>query len=233
MSLLGTAKERWTRSRARNLLLRSLLRVALRPHSPVRLVRLGSKYGGWIVPESIVRPGTVCYLAGLGEDATFDLALIAAGCNVLSIDPTPRSVSYAEKLSASEPRFRLLPVGLWSENATLRFYAPRDPSHVSHSVVNLQHTDTFFEADCRTVAQVMSDLGHTRLDLLKLDIEGAEFAVLESLEKDHVGCSVIAVEYDQPTALSGILRSVGRMRKRGYRVVAVEGWNVTLLLSAD
>jgi hypothetical protein len=69
------------------------------------------------------------------------MALITAGCEVFSIDPTPRAVSYAERIAASEPRFHLLAVGLWSENTKLRFYAPRDPSHVSHSVVNLQHTD--------------------------------------------------------------------------------------------
>jgi FkbM family methyltransferase len=229
MGIVNTSRERWARSRGRNLLLRKILRVALRPRSTGRLVRLGSKYGGWIVPESTVRPGAVCYLAGLGEDATFDLALIAAGCTVLSIDPTPRSVSYAERLSASEPRFRLLPVGLWSENTKLRFYAPRDPSHVSHSIVNLQGTDTFFEAECRTVLEVMAEHQHPRLDLLKLDIEGAEFAVLESLERDNVSCAVIAVEFDQPTSLRGILRAVARVRRRGYRVIAVDGWNVTLL----
>lgn len=233
MGILETTRGRWSRSRGRNFLLRSVLRVVLRPHSPIALVRLGSKYGGWIVPQSIVRPGAICYLAGLGEDATFDLALIAAGCEVFSIDPTPRAISYAERVTATESRFHLLPVGLWSENTKLRFYSPRDPSHVSHSVVNLQHTDTFFEADCRTVAQVMSDLRHTHLDLLKLDIEGAEFAVLESLARDNVACKVLTVEFDQPTPLAGIVRSVARLRRRGYHVIAVDGWNVTFLSAGE
>jgi hypothetical protein len=40
------------------------------------LVRLGSKYGGWIVPATLVRPDSVCYCVGVGEDISFDLALI-------------------------------------------------------------------------------------------------------------------------------------------------------------
>lgn len=39
-------------------------------------MRLGSKYGGWIVPATLVRPDSVCYCVGVGEDISFDLALI-------------------------------------------------------------------------------------------------------------------------------------------------------------
>src|SRR3546814_9362953 len=55
-----------------------------------------------------------------------------------------------------------MPVGLWSEDATLRFYAPRDPTHVSHSIVNLQETESYFEARCRSIASLMAELGHDR-----------------------------------------------------------------------
>src|SRR3546814_13240808 len=74
-----------------------------------------------------------------------------------------------------------MPVGLWSEDATLRFYAPRDPTHVSHSIVNLQETESYFEARCRSIASLMAELGHDRLDLLKVDVEGAEHEVIRSM----------------------------------------------------
>jgi hypothetical protein len=44
----------------------------------LRLERLGSDYGGWYVPIDRLAPHSICYLAGVGEDITFDLALIAA-----------------------------------------------------------------------------------------------------------------------------------------------------------
>jgi hypothetical protein len=53
--------------------------------------------------------------------------------------------------------------------------------------------------------------------------------VLEFLARDNVACAAITVEFDQPTPIAGIVRSVARLYRRGYRVVAVDGWNVTLL----
>ena len=37
-----------------------------------------------------------------------------------------------------------------------------------------------FELDVRTLRSIMNELGHTHVDVLKLDVEGSEFAFLES-----------------------------------------------------
>ena len=113
-----------------------------------------------------------------GEDITFDLGIIERfGCYVVAFDPTPRAIAHVAEHAADEPRFTFRPVGLWSEDTSLRFFAPRDPAHVSHSAVNLQRTETYFEAEVRTLPTLMHELGHDRIDLLKLDIEGAEHGV--------------------------------------------------------
>jgi FkbM family methyltransferase len=213
--------------RAMDRLLRVLLKLLLLPRDGGATVRLGTAYGGWIVPRSLLRPGAVCYLAGVGEDASFDVCLIEAGCQVVSIDPTPRAIAYAETVRSREPRFALVPFGIWESDTSMRFYAPEDPAHVSHSITNLQQSNSYFTAECRSVASLMSELGHSHLDLLKLDIEGAEYAVLASLRRDGISPAVICIEFHQPPFLA-ILREVRSWQRRGYAVRAVEGWNVTL-----
>ena len=203
------------------------LRLWLRPLSDADLVRLGSDYGGWIVPRALLRPGAMCYCAGVGEDATFDLELIRHGCHVISIDPTPRAIRFGAKVARDQPAFSLVPVGLWSAPGVLRFYAPRDPTHVSHSIVNLQRTADFFDAECTTVKLLAERLGHDRLDLLKLDIEGAEHEVLASVLRDGPLPGTLCVEFDQPSPMAAIRRTVGDLRTAGYRPVAIEHWNVT------
>src|SRR3546814_6680237 len=94
--------------------------------------------------------------------------------------------------------FHFMPVGLWSEDATFRFYAPRDPTHVSHSIVNLQETESYFEARCRSIASLMAELGHDRLDLLKVDVEGAEHEVIRSMLASGIRPTVLCMELDQP-----------------------------------
>ena len=221
------------RRRADRAAVRALRRVLLRPAaSPASLglEKIGSGYGGWIVPTGAVRSSWTCYCAGVGEDITFDLGLIERfGCTVVAFDPTPRAVAHVAAVAAEEPRFQLVPVGLWSEDTTLRFFAPRNPAHVSHSVVNLQHTKTYFDAPCRSLPSLMRELGHEQIDLLKLDIEGAEHEVVRSMLERGIRPTVLCMEIDQPVKPLAFWRTVRRVRRAGYALVAVDSWNLTFL----
>ncbi len=203
---------------------REITRILSRPTARNDLVRLGSDYGGWWVPASLLDAMSVCYLAGVGEDVTFDLAVVGGfGCSVWAFDPTPRARAHAA--SVDEPRFHFLPLGLWSESSVMRFYAPMDPSHVSHSISNLQQTSEYFDADCRSVAQLMRELGHDRIDLLKLDIEGAEGPVLTAMLRDGVHPTVVCVEFDAEEAPWTTLGRIRDLKAEGYQLVHVENRN--------
>lgn len=194
-----------------------------------RVVRLGSEYGGWWIPPDMLGPDSICYLAGVGTDITFDLALMRRfGCGAWGIDPTPKTIDWI-KMQGLPERYTFLPVGLAGEQRKLRFYAPDNPDHVSHSVINLQRTNTYIEATCTTVAALMDQLGHERVDLLKMDIEGAQHMVIDSLIRDQVFPRVICVEFDQPEPLADTRRSLGKLRGVGYDLAKVEGFNMTLV----
>jgi hypothetical protein len=107
--------------------------------------------------EQSLKTGLTAYCAGAGEDITFDLALLERGLKVTVFDPTPRAIEYVNKTAPQDENFRLVTVGWWDKGETLRFYAPRDDSHVSHSVVNLQRTEKFFEAKVSPVCDPTSD----------------------------------------------------------------------------
>jgi FkbM family methyltransferase len=151
------------------------------------------------------------------------------GADVVTIDPTPRAVTHVEREIRGRRNMRLLRVGLWNEDATVRFYAPRDPTHVSHSIVNLQRTDSYFEARCLRVSSVMRQLGHQRVTILKLDIEGAQFAVLEDVLAQGLMIDVICVEFDQPSSIASSLRMLRAMRRAGYATVNLDGLNFTFV----
>ena len=209
---------------------RESVRRRVRERPELGLEKIGTDYGGWIVPTRLVDETWRCYDGGVGEDVSFDLGLIERfGCSVFAFDPTPRAIAYAEPIAAGEPRFRFVPVGLWSTDTTLRFYSPRNPEHVSHSVVNLQRTDEFFEADVRSIASLMDELGHSTIDLLKLDIEGAEHVVLASTLDKGLRPRVICFEVDQPVGTVRFLRTIRTVLKAGYDLVAVDGWNFTFV----
>jgi FkbM family methyltransferase len=177
------------------------------------LERLGGDYGGWVVPTSLLSRDSICYLAGVGEDTTFDEALIERfGCQVFAFDPTPKAVRHGERVAESLPSFHFLAVGLAGSDGNRRFYPPADPSHASYSIDNLQKTTAAVSADCLSLTTLMRRLGHDRIDLLKLDIEGSEYEVLEALREARVEPTVICVEFHGPrshqrTAMRELARS--------------------------
>jgi FkbM family methyltransferase len=220
-------------NRYKNRLYRLLFTV-LTPTESDPAVRLGSEYGGWHIPAGGMTSDAVVYSAGLGEDATFDVELIVRyGCDVWAFDPTPRAIAFSK--SIKDKRFHFLSIGLWSADGPQQFFPPREESHVSHSITNLQGTShSTFEAMCRSLPSLMRELGHVRIDLLKLDIEGAEYEVLRPVLRGEITPSILAVEF-HPASLSGLretLQLLRSLRRQGYGVLAREGWDVTLVSHA-
>jgi FkbM family methyltransferase len=217
--------ESWALARTR----RSIA-SGIRRHPELGLEKLGTAYGGWVVPTRLIEPGWRCYSGGVGEDVSFDLGLIERfGCDVTAFDPTPRAITFAEAVAEREPRFRFVPVGLWSEDTTLRFYRPKDPAHVSHSIVNLQKTHPAFEAPVRRIDSLMAELGHTSVDLVKIDIEGAEHKVLASMLKAGIRPTVLCFEVDRPVSAFRLWRTIRRVKHHDYELAAVDGWNFTFV----
>lgn len=81
---------------------------------------------------------------------------------------------------------------------------------------DIHGTSKYFLADCRRLADVMREFGHERLDLLKLDIEGSWYEVLEDVITSKIAISVLCVEFDTPTSLFKARRMIRHLRKAGF-----------------
>jgi FkbM family methyltransferase len=208
-----------------------VLKILARPAHATPTTRLGSHYGGWWIPQGVLDQSSICYLAGVGEDASFDVALSRhLNCKVWAMDPTPRSIEFSRSLPPEQIEF--LPVGLWDEDQKIKLYGPRNESHVSHSALNIQATERFIEAEVRTVATLMRQLGHDHLDLLKLDIEGAEMRVIDNMFADEIHPKVLCVEFDEPEGPLRTMKKIGRICNHGYQIAHVEKRNYTFVHSS-
>lgn len=191
------------------------------------LLRIGTDYGGWVVPTRMLDANSICYCFGCGEDISFDLGLIDRfGCHVFGFDPTPRSAQYVRETTRGNAKYHFYEIGLWDQEGTVRFFAPKDPAHISHSALNLQKTENYFSARVRQLSDIMRDNQHAGLDLLKIDIEGAEYRVIAAMLRDGIRPKIFCVEFhEDPSDISkntnNVRESVRSVVNAGYSLVAV------------
>lgn len=208
-----------------------ILRLYLRPEYSGKVAREGN----WIVPEEILGSSSICYCAGVGEDLDFELMLVSRfDANVYAFDPTPRAIQFVRKIVSGAGKLQFLPLGVWSRDETLRFYAPENPEHVSHSVVASTSSRSYFDAPCRRISTLMSEHGHNKIDLLKMNIEGAEYEVLQSLLSDKLYPRAICLTFEGSSALRQAILWTRRLRLCGYQLAGLQQWAATFVrLSAS
>jgi FkbM family methyltransferase len=206
----------------------------------------------------MVKPGANAICVGAGEDISLDVELNKKGLNVFTLDPTPRSKAHVATVLAATAGgppaninraadeiydlggfnpslFTYLDVGLWKENVSMRFFAPKDETEVSHSIVNLQHTDRFFEAKCMTLQSVLAQLDIRHVDILKLDIEGSEYAVVANIVEDGLRPKVLCVEFDElrnpldSGYMGRILGLIELLKSSGYQFRHLEASNALFI----
>jgi FkbM family methyltransferase len=197
------------------------------------LTKLGSNYGGWLTPLAQLNEQSIVYSLGVGLDVSFDEALIQqTDCTIVACDPTPHSVEFiAEKHAKGElPREKFIyhPVAIWGEDTTLKLYEPKTRGWVgSYSAMNLQGTNRFIEVPARKLSSVVKEHGHAQIDLLKIDIEGAEHFVIPEILNSGVPIGWICLEIDQPIPPATTRALVDIILNAGYTLRAVELWNFT------
>ena len=231
---------RWKkRYQHRDMLWRRLVRGEL-TSPPSEIERYGGQNGGWLLPSDLITPNWLVYDFGVGDDISFDIALRERhGCTIHAFDPTPDSVAFMADRDL--PGLHFHPVGVWNEDTTIRFWVPRYAERVSYSALNLRLTSDYVDCPVKTIRSLAAELGHEHIDLIKMDIEGAEQLVIPNMIADRIRPTVLCVEYDQPYEVLSRLslrcfRAALRLHRAlldaGYRPICEHGFDMTYLLGA-
>lgn len=157
--------------------------------------RFGSGYGGWEIAVAPMSKDAVVYSFGVGEDASFDIALIKRyGLTIHAFDPTPKSIQWVHKQNFP-PNFVLHEYGLADFDGEITFNAPKNQDHVSHTILDRPSGNATIQVPVKTLATIMRELGDDHIDLLKMDIEGAEYQVVEALVKSTIRPAQLLIEF--------------------------------------
>lgn len=146
----------------------------------VRIGWFGSRSGGAYVDLRYLAHIRTVYSFGIASEISFDRAIIkASGCEVYGFDPDPASEKWLRREDIwVPPSFHFSRLALYYQSGTHAF-AQVDSDRMSGSLTILSGGKKI-DVQCRTLTDIMMRLGHDWVDSLKMDIEGAEFSVLEN-----------------------------------------------------
>jgi FkbM family methyltransferase len=207
---------------------------------PRGYVRLGTRYGGWWVDQRAVAADPLLIDCGLGLDISFPTAFLARfGGTVVGIDPNPESLRYCR---ANCPTgMEIWDGAFWLRaGESMTFHLPRGREQlplgadgVSGSLID---SHSYVAAGDRIVTtttsleEVLARKGRAGCDVLKLDIEGAEYDVLADLcDRGLIARTrQLLVEFhDGEThhVLAETEAMIRRLEQAGFELVHAEGRN--------
>lgn len=140
----------------------------------------------------VVRPGMVCIDVGAAGGAHLLLMARRVGPSgrVIGIEPRPRSlraVGALTRLAGVADRTRLLPLALAERRGRLPLRIPFVPTraHLPGTTADAEGTAAFAKlphkrivVPTRPLDDVVDEEGLTRVDIIKIDVEGAELSAL-------------------------------------------------------
>ncbi|HUO69812.1 MAG TPA: FkbM family methyltransferase [Solirubrobacteraceae bacterium] len=194
---------------------------SLTPHEDPSILSLGTAYGGWKIPDGILTSDSICYCVGAGGDISFDLELIRRyGVQVRCFDPVEAFECSALEQAAGNPRFAFRRAAITSHDGTIRMQVHHEAASQSVSAAGLYDSTEWVEAPGRTLPSLMREFGDDHIDLLKLDIEGAEYEVLPTLDLAGMGVRIFATQLHHTGGVRDARSLIDGVRRQGFALVA-------------
>ena len=181
---------------------------------------------GWcICPIGINEKSRILSL-GVGNDIRFDTEMVKRfSCQVHAFDPTPKWITWIKTLELPS-QFHFYPYAICNYDGSMKMF-PRVPKKGKRSNTMLTLVNEGLEenegidVEVKKVATVLKELDIDRIDILKMDIEAAEYEVISDILQDKVSVYQIIVEFHHRFPFVSIKQTKDallKLREAGYRI---------------
>ena len=141
--------------------------------------------------------------------------------NIINLTPNFNKIKYIDQ-------------GLWDTKTQLKFFKPINDKYVSHSLIDGMTSQNYDLVGVDSIKSIMESNNHTHIDLLKLDIEGAEIKVLDQMLKDGILPTYLLVEFDLFLQKKDKNNDTNRILKelsKHYTTLKNDNYNITFKLN--
>lgn len=175
----------------------------------------------------------IVYSGGVGKDISTELELLNSfPCEVFLYDPSPTGQDTMRDPRNQHLRITYEPMGL-AGCAGLQVFA--EPQHAEEgSFRRPAHEGGAVNFKCVRLTEQAMKRGHREIDLLKLDIEGFEYEVLDDLLASEILVRQLCVEFHHGLpghTTSQTSRAISMLRSRSFRIIHKRGADFTFLLA--
>jgi len=187
----------------------------------------GNKYGGYYVNPSLLNSDSIVYSFGIGEDISFDQTIGEKhNSHIFGFDPTPKALAWIEKQILPE-KFRFTQAALGQKSGTAEFHLPKNPDHVSGSLSEQNNVNLLekISVEVKSFKDIVLEYGHRHIDILKIDVEGTEYDIMEGILNSGVTIGQILIEFHDrlyPDGQQKTKDTVSLLKKHGYEIFGVD-----------
>ena len=173
--------------------------------------------GSWVTGGDLTAD-SIIYSFGVGEDISWDKVLIEKyNLTVHAFDPTPKSIVWLKEQKLPK-YFIFYEYGIGPQDGMQHFAEPLKPHWVSYSTAR---EGKGVEAPVKRLQTIMRELGHTYIAVLKMDIEGGEYEVIDDMFASKIFPKQLLVEFHHRWKGLGIHKTKGAIEKlheAGYKI---------------
>lgn len=206
------------------------------------LLQLGMSGAPWVVRADLLPSDPLLLSAGLSDDIAFEDNFLShfGHSKLIGYDPTPISLGVMDEVSKRYPdRVQYRPHALGARNGTIDVLVERDsegvPIYFYWSQPTNQTRGTLHKESIQVVGiqDAFEDIPGKIPDIVKLDIEGAEYEILAEIAKSKYRPKQIMIEFHyrfQGRSLRETIRILSDLRKQGYILEWMSPWREEFLL---
>ncbi|MBY0533697.1 MAG: FkbM family methyltransferase [Rickettsiaceae bacterium] len=173
--------------------------------------------------------------AGCSYEADFSKYMIKNySVTSFAVDPTLKHQNALKKLeSILEPRFKYLQCALGPKDERVLFYESKtnESGSLLNRHVNVQNDEHIsYYVDVYNLNTLRSKIGAEDIEILKLDLEGAEYQLIDSLRKEDIeSYKQIFVEFHHHAidmySFNDTIKCVDKMKSFGFENFTLDNHN--------